>query len=66
MQGSLNVASQVDRVVKKAFGMLAFVWMDIEYKSWDVIMPLYRLMSPHLDDAVLVSFLIMGRMLFSW
>lgn len=36
VHSSLNVASQMDTVVKKAFTMLALVNKGIEYRSWDV------------------------------
>ena len=35
---SLEVESQVDRVVKKVFGMLGFIGQNIEYRSWDVLL----------------------------
>ena len=37
VHSSLKVESQVDRVVKKAFGMLDFIGQNIEYRSWDVL-----------------------------
>ena len=33
---SLKVAAQVEKVVKKAYGMLAFIGWGIEYKSWQI------------------------------
>eukprot|EP00061_Rhincodon_typus_P015981 g43948.t1 len=39
---SLKVDSQVDRIVKKAFGVLAFIGQCIEYKSLEVMLRLYR------------------------
>ena len=36
VHSSLKVESQVDRVVKKVFGMLGFIGQNIEYRSWDV------------------------------
>eukprot|EP00061_Rhincodon_typus_P007330 g28923.t1 len=32
----------VDRVVKKPFGILAFIAQTFEYRSWDVMLRLYR------------------------
>ena len=42
VHSSLKVESHVDRVVKKAFGMLAFINQSIEYKSWEVMLKLYK------------------------
>eukprot|EP00061_Rhincodon_typus_P009631 g33278.t1 len=39
---SLKVESQVDRTVKKVFGTLAIIRHYIEYKSWEVMLQLYR------------------------
>eukprot|EP00061_Rhincodon_typus_P012026 g37477.t1 len=33
---------EVDRVVKKAFSMFAFIAQTIDYRSWDVMFRLYR------------------------
>ena len=50
VHSSLKVESQVDRVVKKAFGMLGFIDQNIEYRSWDVLLKLYMtLVRPHLE-----------------
>ncbi|PLS49478.1 hypothetical protein CYV29_15670, partial [Carnobacterium maltaromaticum] len=50
---SLKVATQVNRVVKKAYGMLSFIGRGIEYKSWQVMLQLYRtLVRPHLEYCV--------------
>ena len=50
---SLKAAGHVDRVVKKAFGMLAFISRGIEYKSRGVMMELYRtLVRPQLEYCV--------------
>eukprot|EP00061_Rhincodon_typus_P005404 g24873.t1 len=38
----LKVAMQVGRVVKKAHSMLALVGREIEYKSQDVMLQLYK------------------------
>eukprot|EP00061_Rhincodon_typus_P006561 g27323.t1 len=35
-------ATQADRVVKKVYGMLAFIGQGIEYKSQDVMLQLYK------------------------
>eukprot|EP00061_Rhincodon_typus_P009573 g33185.t1 len=37
VRSSLKVEPQVDRVVKKAFGTLAFIGQCIEYRIWEVI-----------------------------
>lgn len=34
----LRVESQVDRIVKEGFGMLAFISQGIVYRGWDVIL----------------------------
>ena len=53
VDSSLKVESQVDRVVKKAFGMLGFICQNIEYRSWDVLFKLYKtLVRPHLEYCV--------------
>eukprot|EP00061_Rhincodon_typus_P015331 g42943.t1 len=39
---SLKAGSEVDRVVKKAFSMLSFIGRDIEYRSWNVVLQLYK------------------------
>ena len=47
----LKVAIQVEKVVKKACGMLAFI--GIEFKNWQVTLQLYRiLVRPHLEYSV--------------
>ena len=49
----MKVESQVDRVVKKAFGMLGFIDQNTEYRSWDVLLKLYKtLVRPHLEYCV--------------
>ena len=49
----MKVESQVDRVVKKAFGMLGYIGQNIEYRSWDVLLKLYKtLVRPHLEYCV--------------
>eukprot|EP00061_Rhincodon_typus_P004189 g21957.t1 len=53
VHSSLKVASQVDRVVKKVFSMLAFIAQTIEYRSWNVILRLYRMfVSPLLEYCI--------------
>eukprot|EP00061_Rhincodon_typus_P016223 g44322.t1 len=42
VHSSLKATSQVDRVVKKALSMLAFISRGIEYRSWDVMLQLYK------------------------
>ena len=50
---SLKVAVQVEKVAKKAYGMLAFIGRGIEYKSWSLMLQLYRtLVRPHLEYCV--------------
>ena len=47
---SLKVAMQVEKVVKKAYGVLAFIGRGIEFKNWQVMLQLYRtLVRPHLE-----------------
>ena len=39
--------------MKKAFGMLGFIGQNIEYRSWDVLLKLYKtLVRPHLEYCV--------------
>ncbi|MBB6707133.1 reverse transcriptase family protein [Proteus mirabilis] len=53
VHSSLKVESQVDRIVKKAFGMLSFIGQSIEYRSWEVMLRLYRtLVRPLLEYCV--------------
>ena len=48
-----KVAMQVEKVVKKAYGMLAFISRGIEFKNWQVMLTLYRtLVRPHLEYSV--------------
>ena len=42
VHSSLKVELHVDRVVKKAFSVLAFINHSIEYRSWDVMLKLYK------------------------
>eukprot|EP00061_Rhincodon_typus_P002509 g17743.t1 len=42
VRSSLKVATQVDRVVKNEYGMLAFIVQEIEYRSQDVISELFK------------------------
>ena len=50
---SLQVATQVEKVVKNAYGMLAFIGRGIELKNWQVMLQLYRtLVRPHLEYSV--------------
>eukprot|EP00061_Rhincodon_typus_P012141 g37691.t1 len=44
IHSSPKVELQVDRIVKKAFGMLAFIGRCIEYRSWEVILQLYGIL----------------------
>ncbi|XP_062906374.1 uncharacterized protein LOC134347835 [Mobula hypostoma] len=53
LHSSLKVESHVDRVVKKAFGMLAFINQSIEYRSWEVMLELYKALArPNLEYCV--------------
>ena len=53
VHSSLKVESQVDRMVKKAFSLLGFIGQNIEYRSWDVLLKLYKtLVRPHLEYCV--------------
>jgi len=50
---SLKVESQMDKVVKKAVGMLGFIGQNIEYRSCDVLLKLYStLVRPELEYCV--------------
>jgi len=50
---SLKVGSQVDKVVKKAYGVLAFIGRGIEFRSRNVMLQLYKtLVRPHLEYCV--------------
>eukprot|EP00061_Rhincodon_typus_P013879 g40518.t1 len=42
VHSSLKASSQVDRVDKEAFSMLAFIVQGIEYRSWSVMLQLYK------------------------
>ena len=47
---SLKVATQVEKIVKKAYGMLAFIGQGTECKNWQVMLQLYRtLVRLHLE-----------------
>ena len=49
----LKVATQMDKVVKKAYGMLAFIGRGIEYRNWQVMLQLYRtLVRSHLEYCI--------------
>ena len=44
---------QVEKVVKKAYGMLAFIGWGIKFKNWQVMLQLYRtLVRPYLEYSV--------------
>jgi len=52
---SLKVATQVDRAVKKAYSVLAFINRGIEFKSREVMLQLYKTsVRPHLEYCVAV------------
>jgi len=56
VHSSLKVESQVDRVVKKEFGILGFPRQNIEYRSRDVLLKLYNtLLTVGILCAVLVT-----------
>eukprot|EP00061_Rhincodon_typus_P018572 g47793.t1 len=38
VHSSLKVESQVDKIVKMVFGMLAFIGQCIEYRSWEAML----------------------------
>eukprot|EP00061_Rhincodon_typus_P006193 g26565.t1 len=42
VHSSLKVESQVDRMVKKAFGTFVFIDQNIEFRNWNVMFRLYR------------------------
>ena len=47
------MATQVEKVVKEAYGMLAFIGQNIEFKNCQVMLQLYRtLVRPHLEYSV--------------
>ena len=68
VHSSLKAASQVDRVVKKVFNTLAFISQGIEYRSWDIMLQLYKsLVRPHLEYCVQVwSPCYIGKTLINW
>lgn len=37
VQSTMKVATQVDREEKSAFGTLAYIGQDMEYRSWNVM-----------------------------
>ena len=50
---SLKDATKVDKVVKKAYGRLAFIGRGIEFKNWQVMLQFYRTcVRPHLEYSV--------------
>ena len=63
----LKVASQVDRLVKKAFSTLAFISQDIEYRSWEIMLQLYKsLVRPHLEYQLQFCNPVVGKTLINW
>jgi len=67
VQRSLKVASQVDRPVKKAYRVLAFINMGIEFKSREVMLQLYKLLvRPHLEYCVHSGHLTIGSVWKHW
>ena len=55
VHSSLKVESQIDRVVKKTFGMLGFIGQNIEYRSWDDLLKLYKTLVSHTWNTVYSS-----------
>eukprot|EP00061_Rhincodon_typus_P000495 g11892.t1 len=53
VRSSLKAATQVDGVVKEAYGVLAFINRGIEFKSRELMLQLYKtLVRPHLKYCV--------------
>ena len=53
IHSSLKVATQVDKVVKKVYGMLAFIGRGVDYRSWKIMLQLYKtLVRLHLEYCV--------------
>lgn len=47
------MTTQVDRLVKRVFGTLAFISQDFQYRSWNVMLEFYNtLVLPHLEYCV--------------
>lgn len=44
VHGSLKVTTQFNRKVKEVYGMHAFIGWDQEYKSWDIMLQLYKIL----------------------
>eukprot|EP00061_Rhincodon_typus_P008089 g30394.t1 len=56
VHSSLKLELQLDRVVKKAFGVLAFIGQCIEYWNWEDMLWLYRtLVRPLLEYCIRFS-----------
>lgn len=57
VHSSMTVATQIDRVVKKVFAMLALTGQGIEHRSWDIMLSCVRYWEDHIwsMDTVLVS-----------
>lgn len=50
VNSSMKEATLVDRMEKKAFGMLTFIGQAIEHNSWNVMLLLNKkLLRPHLE-----------------
>eukprot|EP00061_Rhincodon_typus_P006610 g27431.t1 len=53
VHGSLKVATQVAKVIKKGCDMLAFITRGVEYKSWQNMLQRYKtLLRPHWEYCV--------------
>eukprot|EP00061_Rhincodon_typus_P001239 g14145.t1 len=53
---SLKIATQVDRFVKKTYGVLSFIVRGIEFKNREVMLQLYKtLVRQHLEYCVQFS-----------
>ena len=66
MQVHNSLKVEVDRVVKKTFGMFSFIGQNIEYRSWDILLKLYKtLVRPHLEYCVQSGHPIIERILLN-
>jgi len=50
VHSSPKVATQVTKVIKKAYGMLALIGRGIEYNNWEIVLQLHKtLVRLHLE-----------------
>lgn len=50
LNSSLKVASQLNWVVKEVFGILVFISLGFEYRNWDKMLQLDKmLVRPHME-----------------